>query len=55
MKGRELLVFSIIHKKLNQITENPSIQLSWFAKKLIILWLFLPFLKDTKLVKERLI
>ena len=48
LKRKELLLFSIMNKELNQITHYDSVQLSYFEKKLIFLWLFLPLSEDYK-------
>jgi hypothetical protein len=51
-KRTELLLFSIMNKELNQATGYHSVQLSWLEKKLILLWLFLPFSEDFNWLKS---
>jgi hypothetical protein len=52
VKRYELLLFSIINKELNQITEYHTVQLSWIEKRLIVLWLLLPFTEDINWIKR---
>ena len=52
LKRHELLLFSIINKKLNQITGYSNMQISWFKKKLSVLWFILPFTADIEWVKK---
>ncbi len=55
LKRNELLLFSIMNKEINQITGYHSIQLSWFEKKFIYLWLLLPFSEDINWLKRTII
>ena len=41
-----------MNKELNQITHYDNVQLSFFEKKLIFLWLFLPLSEDFKWLKR---
>ena len=52
MKRYELLLFSIMNKQINQITGYPSEQLLWIERKLIVLWILLPFSEDFKWFKR---
>ena len=51
-KRYELLLFSIMNKQINQITGYPSVKLLWIEKKLIVLWLLLPFTEDFNWIKK---
>tara|TARA_B100000315_G_C14438701_1_gene523687 strand:- start:309 stop:941 length:633 start_codon:yes stop_codon:yes gene_type:complete len=52
LKRRELIVFSIMNKRLNKITGYRTIKLSWLEKKLVVLWLLLPFPEDIRWLKK---
>ena len=52
LKRNELTLFSIINKRMNLITGYPSINLSWFERRLFFLWLFLPFTEDIEWIKK---